>query len=274
MKVLVFGSSGMLGRYVFSRLYKEHSVVGLSRKELDLFDVKKSQVEAALELYSPDVVINCAGVIKSRNDISDIEFISVNSIFPRVLASVCKEKKIKMYHISTDCVYDGLSRVSYVETDHHNATDVYGKSKSLGENEDCCVVRTSIVGEEVGQTRSLISWAKSKKGQGVIGFTNHFWNGISCLQLAELLSLFIKEDVYWTGVRHVFSPNIVSKCELLNEINDVWKLDLAIVPSKPDDPQIPCYRALSTVVPTWEHYLNKNIPFIKEQLVKMRDYKI
>lgn len=271
MKVLVFGSSGMLGRYVFFRLYKEHSVVGLSRKELDLFDVKKSQVEAALELYSPDIVINCAGVIKSRNDVSDIEFISVNSIFPRVLASVCKEKKIKMYHISTDCVYDGLSRISYVEIDHHTAMDVYGKSKSLGENDDCCVIRTSIVGEEVGQTRSLISWAKSQKGQTVKGFINHWWNGVTCLQLADLLSLFLKENIYWNGVRHVFSPDTVSKYRLLNIISEVWDLGLKV---DTHSTEIQCNRSLQTVSDEWAKYLNDHIPFIKEQLIKMKEFSL
>lgn len=270
MKVLIFGSNGMLGRYVYSRLYGEYTVVGLTRKELDLFDIKKSQIEAALELYQPEIVINCAGVIKSRNDVSDVEFIFVNSIFPRLLAEACKEKRVHMYHISTDCVYDGFGTIPYIETDPHTATDLYGKSKSLGENDECSVIRTSIIGEELGQSRSLIEWVKSQKDNVVKGFTNHWWNGVSCLQLAELLSLMIKEKTCWYGVKHIFSPNIVNKYQLLNQISDVWNLDLKIEQYSTDSP---CYRALGTKDKLWEYYLRKNIPEIKEQLAKMKEYR-
>jgi len=272
MKILVFGASGMLGRYVCSRMSKEHSVAGLTRNELNLLDIKKSQLEATLELYQPEIVINCAGIIKSRSDIADTEFIYVNSIFPRLLAKSCKEKKIKMFHISTDCVYDGLrTSFPYTETDHHTATDIYGKSKSLGENEDCCVIRTSIVGEEIGQTRSLISWAKSQKAKTIQGYMNHWWNGVSCLQLADFLYLMLKDDVYWTGVRHVFSPNIVNKYELVKQISDVWDLNLNVDERFTDTS---CFRALGTNNEEWNEYLQLNIPDLKEQLVKMKDFKL
>ena len=276
MNILVFGANGMLGRYVCSRLSQEHTVKGLTRKDLDVSKVDQTLLPYILKntVSGYDAVINCAGIIKSRADISAIEFIIVNSVFPRILADVCKKANIKMFHISTDCVYDGFSAVPYVETDHHTAADVYGKTKSLGESEDCCVIRTSIVGEEVGQTRSLISWAKSKKGQPVMGFTNHWWNGVSCLQLSDFLSLLIKYDLYWSGVRHVYSPNIVTKCELLEIINSTFDLGLTVVPSKSGDLQPSCNRALDTDNEEWRQYLQKNIPEIKDQLVKMRDFKL
>lgn len=271
MKIVVFGASGMLGRYVCSRMGKEHTVVGLTRNDLDLLDVKKSQIEGALELYQPEVVVNCAGIIKSRKDVSDTEFIYVNSIFPRLLATACKEEKVKCYHISTDCVYSGCDDVSaYVEAEKHTAEDLYGKSKSLGENEDCCVIRTSIVGEEVGQARSLISWAKSQKEKTVQGYINHWWNGISCFQLAEFLCLLLKENIYWSGVRHVFSPNTVTKYTLLGMISDVYDLGLNIEPTSTTKC---CNRRLGTTEREWYQYLNEHIPDIKDQLIKMKECK-
>ena len=40
--------------------------------------------------------------------------------------------KNKIFQIATDCVFDG-EKGNYSELDSHNARDVYGKSKSLGE---------------------------------------------------------------------------------------------------------------------------------------------
>ena len=271
MKILVFGATGMLGRYVCVRLSKEHSVSGLTRNDLNLFDVKKSQLSAALELYQPEIVINCAGVIKPMIDALGVNAIYVNSIFPRLLAEACKEKNIKMIHVSTDCVFDGINVSEYTEEDKHTATDIYGKTKSLGENEECCVVRTSIIGEELGQARSLIEWAKTQKGKTVKGFTDHRWNGVSCLQLTELFSLMTKDNIFWDGVRHVYSTDAVSKYELLKTISEVYDLDLNVVAHFSGSP---CRRDLTTVNVEWGDYLQKHIPSIKKQLTKIKKFKL
>ena len=270
MNILVFGANGMLGRYVCSRLSQEHSVTGLTRKELDL---SSNFIAPALLpfLNNIDVTINCAGIIKSRSDVSSTEYTVVNRLFPVQLAIACKEQSVKMIHVTTDCVYDGYNNKPYVETDEHTAKDWYGSSKSFGEKHDGCTIRTSIVGEEIGQKRSLIEWAKSQKGKTVYGYRNHYWNGVSCLQLAEVFSSIIKDKLFWTGVRHVFSPNVVTKYELLKIISDVFNLELNIESAETGRSQR--YLALGTLNLDWGEHL-KSIPEIKEQLVKMRDFKL
>ena len=66
-----------------------------------------------------------------------------------------------------------------MENDPHNASDYYGRTKSLGEPAGAMNIRTSIIGEEAGQARSLMSWILSQKGNEVKGFTNHLWNGLN-----------------------------------------------------------------------------------------------
>ena len=82
-----------------------------------------------------DYIINCVGVIKPYIDESDPESIKnaldVNSLFPHILNKSIK-KKTKIFQIATDCVYNG-EKGKYYEKDHHNANDIYGKSKSAGE---------------------------------------------------------------------------------------------------------------------------------------------
>ena len=110
-------------------------------------------LEVVLHVKSGDVIINCIGTIKPRVDsLGDLNAILVNSVFPRVLANVCETLGVNMIHPTTDCVYTG-TKGSYDETDKYDVNDVYGMSKALGEPNNCTVIRTSIIGEEVGQTR-------------------------------------------------------------------------------------------------------------------------
>jgi dTDP-4-dehydrorhamnose reductase len=134
-----------------------------------------------------------------------------------------------MIHITTDCVFSGKDG-SYNELSEHDETNDYGMSKSLGELCNATIIRTSIIGEEVQNKRSLLEWVKSNKGKDINGFVNHFWNGVTCLELSNVIYKIINEKLYWNGVRHIFSPKSVSKFELVSMINEVYNLNIKINP--------------------------------------------
>ena len=194
MKIYVLGSKGMLGRYVSTYLNDYYDVVNLSRDEVDASKVREEELRAKLHnlgIKKGDVVINCIGTIKPMVDaLGDLNAIQVNSVFPRLLANVCEDMKVKLIHPTTDCVFTGL-KGKYNENDIHDISDVYGRTKSLGEPNNCTVIRTSIIGEEVGQGRSLVEWIKSSSNTTVFGFTNHYWNGVTCLQFAKICEKII-----------------------------------------------------------------------------------
>jgi dTDP-4-dehydrorhamnose reductase len=166
----------------------------------------------------------------------------VNSLFPHVLEEVSKTIGCKVIHITTDCVFSGL-RGFYSETDDHDCVDEYGKTKSLGENKNLMVIRTSIIGEELKNKKSLIEWVKSQNNSKVNGFTNHFWNGVTCLELAKFVENIISTESYWAGVRHIFSPEIVSKFDLLRIIKKTYNLNIDITPSTANF----CDRSLTSI---------------------------
>lgn len=101
---------------------------------------------------NPDVVINCVGLIKQLSEANDpLVVLPVNSIFPHRLSAICELVKARLIHISTDCVFDG-AKGSYVESDTSDATDLYGKSKFIGElhtAKHAITLRTSIIGHEL-----------------------------------------------------------------------------------------------------------------------------
>lgn len=266
MKVFVLGSNGMLGNYVDKYFYsKKYNAMPFTRKNLDASTASKASIRSSMLLKEDDVVINCVGLIKQRSEATRLDFIKVNAVFPQMLFAVCKEVGAKLIHVSTDCVYSGKTG-GYDENSVHDARDDYGLTKSLGEPEDCTVIRTSIIGEETSNFLSLLEWVKSKRGLEVNGFTNHFWNGITCLQFAKICEQIIKEDIFWAGVKHVFSPQSVSKYELIKLISKVYDLNIKVNEYSSGEK---CDRTLTTV----RNGIILQVPDLEEQLIELRNFK-
>lgn len=247
MKIMVLGSTGLLGNTVVKYFINEtnHEILYTHRNEQVKVGEKSIYFDALDDNFSAldgcDYVLNCVGIIKPfmLNDLQNN--IYINSIFPRKLADYCDNKNIKLIHITSDCVFSGKDG-HYDEDSPHDCLDEYGKSKSLGEPQNCMVLRTSIIGEEIHKNASLISWAKSMKGKEINGFVNHWWNGITTKHYAEICNQIIDKNLFQRGLFHVYSTDI-TKHDLLCLINKKYDLNLKIV--KFND-KVPINRTLST----------------------------
>ena len=266
MKIIVLGSTGMLGNYVEKFLKKKYDVISLNRDKLDASDVNYNKLKSILvqhEVNSDDVVINCIGTIKPRVDqLGDLNAILVNSVFPRLLSKLSKELNFKVIHPTTDCVYTG-SKGNYNEDDVYDVNDVYGMSKAMGEVSDVCIVRTSIIGEEINNGRSLVEWVKSESGNSIFGYTNHFWNGVTCLQFAKICDQIISKDLFWEGIRHFHSDKL-DKFELVSLINEIYSLKIDI--SKKET-KSPCDRSMTSKF----NLEDFNIPPLRHQISEMQE---
>ena len=265
MKVLVLGSTGMLGSQVCKSLASE---------DIHYDDTNSRTFEVGKFLTSPDqyidflmgfdYIINCIGQIKPRFAHPDgvLNGYKINSIFPRVMADLCEDISAKFIHITTDCVFSGKDG-KYTESSHHDATDDYGMSKSLGEPNNCLVIRTSIIGHEVANKYSLVEWAKSQAGKQVNGFTNHSWNGLTTKELSRVMIDIMKSGRTWRGTRHIHAPNDITKDKLLKSISDNLGLRLDI---KPVEATESCDRTLRS---NYNHTVRANIPIIEEMVEEM-----
>ena len=246
VKIAVLGSTGMLGNAVSKHFINiGYEVITTYRNEKVSFGENREYYDPSLSgvemSFDCDYVINCIGIIKPFVDNDKQKTIYLNSLFPRELADYCKETNRKLIHITTDCVFSGEDG-NYDEDSDHDCIDFYGKSKSLGEPENCMVIRTSIVGEEIHNNASLISWVKSRKGKDANGYTNHFWNGVTTKQYANICQDIIEENLYTDGLYHLCS-NKVSKYELVKCINKRFDLGIDITPINTD---IPINRTMNT----------------------------
>src|SRR5574343_183909 len=267
MRVILFGSNGMLGSYIKKHLNDGYDLISLTRKEIDIS--KSSQFDIieylkSINITENDIIINSAGVIKQR-EYNILDMILVNSVFPHILSTVKNKFNCKVIHITTDCVFSGLDG-GYTESSNHDCLDDYGKSKSLCEPKDLTIIRTSIIGEENNNKKSLIEWVKSNKESRINGYNNHLWNGVTCLELSKVIKNIIDNNLYWNGVRHIFSPNTVSKYELVSFINDIYKLGNQVDKL---DTIVNCFRNLSSEYKM--SYVNNTI---YDQIKEQKEYKI
>lgn len=272
MRVLIFGATGMLGGYIVSYFNKKNiSVCKITRDEFDLNDFTYESLENILIEYKINnntIIINSAGIIPqaSKNyKLTEKTYFKINSLFPVMLSSICNKYDSKMIHITTDCVFSG-KKGDYSETDEHDASDSYGISKSLGELANCTIIRTSIIGEEKYNKRSLLEWVKSNSNKEINGYSNHIWNGVTCLELAKIIYQIISNNLFWNGVRHIFSPNIINKYELVSLINDVYKLNIKINKYQTDEH---IDKSINTIYDTNNIF---NIQKLNEQIIEQYNY--
>jgi dTDP-4-dehydrorhamnose reductase len=129
MRWLVTGAGGMLGQDLCAVLAEagECAVVAATRAELDITDAA-AILEAA---DGVDVVLNAAGWtdVDGAEDAEDAAT-AVNGRAVRVLAEAAGAR---LFHISTDYVFDGTATVPYPEDAEPAPINAYGRGKLVGE---------------------------------------------------------------------------------------------------------------------------------------------
>ncbi len=248
--------SGFSGYERFG-IYDENKT--LTNVRIDDFD----SVVDAFAHSTPNVVVNCIGVIKQLKTAKDpIPTLTTNAVFPHRLANLCRATGVRLITLSTDCVFSGR-KGNYSEQDTPDAEDLYGRSKNMGEvaGDNCLTIRTSIIGRELESAHSLIEWFLSNSGGSVRGFRRAIYSGFPTIVLANILADLIENHPAMSGVWHVSSEPI-NKYELLLLARRAYNLDIEIEPD--DDFQID--RSLDSSrfrgetgfsPPSWEVMINR-----------------
>ena len=267
--VILFGSTGMLGNTIkkYFKSTNSFELICISRQHFDILNSNQStlynQLYNLFKVFPKEsIIINAIGLIPHTGNKNEQDYLKINAEFPKLLDQLCNTFNCKFIHITTDCVFNGLLKGGcYKEDSIKDEEGIYGKSKALGEElTNATVIRTSIIGEQskpitigeqrkpitigeqskpitIGEQReqskpnylSLLEWVRSSKDKTINGFTNHYWNGVTCLRLAQLLHKIVEKGLFWKGVSHIFSDT-VSKYQLIKYINEIYKLNININP--------------------------------------------
>lgn len=278
MKIMILGGSGMLGHRLWMELSKTQDVWVTTRASKsaipDLPGVDRSRIRPNVDVLDfdnvirafasiqPDLAINCVGLVKQHPlSMDPLSVIELNARLPHRISLICRSARIRMIHISTDCVFSG-KKGSYTEKSVSDAEDLYGRSKFLGEvaYPHAITVRTSIIGRELRTRFGLTEWFLSQQ-QGVRGYRRAIFSGFTTQAFARILQKYIISNEQLNGVWQVSSEPI-SKYELLSLMKEFYRRDISIDP----DDALACDRSLDCsrfkaatgfVPPSWREMIEE-----------------
>jgi dTDP-4-dehydrorhamnose reductase len=176
---------------------------------------------------SPDVVINCAGLTKHLAEgNTPIPALKMNALLPHRLAQLCEIAKARFIHVSTDCVFSGQAS-DYKEQDATDATDIYGKTKALGEVTmgNAVTLRTSTIGHEHGTCYGLLEWFLAQSQ--CKGFRHAIFSGLPSVEFARVVRDIVIPNPSLTGLYHL-GARPIDKLSLLQQIARVYQRDIKI----------------------------------------------
>ncbi|MBB3212974.1 dTDP-4-dehydrorhamnose reductase [Herbaspirillum sp. Sphag1AN] len=248
MKILVFGTSGMIGHAMFRVLSEnaEWEVFGTLRnvRDLQFFPSMQKRIVTGVDVNShdalvrvfsevrPDVVVNCIGLTKHHKEAADpLQAIPINALLPHRMAQLCEVVNARFIHVSTDCVFSGKDGL-YREDAFPDANDLYGKSKFLGEvnNERALTLRTSTIGHELQSAYGLLEWFLAQENE-CKGFKRAIFSGLPNVVFAQVVRDIVLVRPELHGLYHVGAAPI-DKFDLLSQIAAIYRKKIKINPDE------------------------------------------
>ena len=200
MRIVILGAGGRLGAALLREYKNKFDVVDhFNHAQLDL--AKPKEIRDKLSPIQFDLLINCAAftnvdLAESKRE----QAFAINAEAPKLLAEICRDRKAKLIHFSTDYVFDGEKREPYLEDDATTPVSIYGKSKRAGErfvlqtSDRHLVVRVSWV---FGPDRPSFVDSMIKRAQEhekVDAIADKFSAPTYTLDIAEMLPRFFNRE--------------------------------------------------------------------------------
>ena len=133
LRILFTGANGQVGRALQLTL-KDIYFTALARSDLDLTNLEL--IFDVLNKYKPSAIIHLAAYtdVDGAEDNND-QAMCINHKATSEIVSYCEKFGIPLIYLSSDYVFDGQKKGSYVESDLINPLGVYGKSKALSKTQ-------------------------------------------------------------------------------------------------------------------------------------------
>lgn len=271
-KVLLLGSTGLIGHQVYLRLKgrgdcKLFNIAYRNKIANDtiLLDARDEHLlEKTVRSITPDIIVNCMGVLISEANTHPENAIFLNAYIPQRLKTIANELGAKLIHISTDCVFSG-KKGSYTENDFKDADDVYGRAKALGEVTDAphLTLRTSVVGPELKEGEELFHWFMRQKGS-IKGFTKSLWSGVTTIELGKAVEWAIDNNIQ--GLYHITNGKPINKYDLLILFKKYTKKTIKIESTEgriTNKTLIDTRKEINYTIPGYEIMIKEMVNFMK-----------
>jgi len=289
-KVLILGSSGLLGSRISGVLESKFEVIGTyfnnahnaPRGSIHLDISTPDMFEEVIEKVSPQFVINCVGA----TSVEDCERLPekamlLNAIFPHRVAKASSRFKFRFLHVSTDH-YGTASSETRDELMHPIPLNSYGYSKLTGErlvlNESpaSLILRTNFFGVSTSGSHSILDFAlNSLSGTApVYGYEDVWFSPLGVTQIGRFLENTLEDDM--AGVLNLTGTESITKLDFLREVAVALKLDPnLVIPAKSSDFSSLVSRPTSlTLENTKLRSLGIELPTLKDMIEEELSYRV
>lgn len=246
-RVLITGSSGMLGIDLCQELKRDYNIIGMdvlqtSRGGFNLPYIMgditdKIGIAAIVTKVSPDIVIHCAALTDVDGcELNSKKAYKVNSKGAENIALACKEAGAVLVYISTDFVFDGKKRIPYREDDKTNPLSVYGASKLRGEKlikknlSNYYILRTSWLYGKYGKNFVDTIVAKGKTGSLLRVVRDQVGSPTYTKDLARAIHRLLDKPAPKYGTYHISNSGNVSWYDYAREILKLARCKAKVLP--------------------------------------------
>ncbi|AAB86258.1 dTDP-4-dehydrorhamnose reductase [Methanothermobacter thermautotrophicus str. Delta H] len=266
MKILITGSSGMLGSDLVDILSRRHEVV--TSGSLDIRDL-----EGVMELLRetrPDAVVHAAAF--TDVDCAETErdkAYQVNVLGTRNIAAAASAVGSSILYISTDYVFDGEKGDGYLEFDEPNPLNFYGKTKYLGEvsvrqlSERFYIVRTSWLFGRNGRNFVGTMVELAERGHEISVVDDQYGSPTYTRDLAAAIGNLLERPAY--GVYHLTNSGQCSWYEFAIDIFNELGMEVCLKPVKSHEFPRPARRPSFSVL--------RNYNWSMEGFKPLRNYR-
>jgi len=287
MKILITGARGQLGRECSQVLSARHEVIETDVQDLDI--AAAEAVRSAVRESGPDLIVNCAAYtqVDACETQRDLAW-KINVEGPANLAAAMEEVGGRLFHISTDYVFDGKKKVPepYTEEDGTGPLSHYGATKLAGEKavKEACsrhtIVRTAwlygIGGKNILKTFLRLALDKTRGQIKVVNdqFGSPTWAYRLALQIAGLI------EADGRGTFHATSEGYCTWYELAVRFLSKMGVPCKIVPCTTEEYPTPTRRPRNSILENrrlketginimadWKHDVDKFVALFKDRLL-------
>ena len=284
MKILILGSSGLLGNKIYYFLKKKRLNIihnGLKKKKLDITNLNNLKI---ILNKKPDLIINCAAetnIEKCEKFFTETSKINIelgNNIF------LLKKKlnlKFSVIFFSTDQVYESKkpSKENYKLTTYNNysyqklkAEKIYTKNKSI-------IFRTNFFGKGVGAQKSFSDWLYNsfKSNRKFFLFKDIVFNPVRIETLSNIVYKIIKnKKLNNNGIYNIGSKGKISKSNFGIFFAKRLKIynNKEIACNSSEILKVKRPRNMSMNIRKFEKKFNIRLPSIKSEIInEIKNYK-